>query len=84
MSHIHWVAQQNKLEIPKDKDEVNKQHIHEDSSALSRRDGSDTAEFFFSVSISFFLSVAPFAGARAQGHLTLDWLWICGDALRCC
>jgi hypothetical protein len=29
MSHIHWVARQNKLEIPKDKDEVNKQDIHE-------------------------------------------------------
>ncbi len=54
MSHIHWVAQQNKLEIPKDKDDVNKQDIHEYSSALSRHDGSDTAEFFFSVSISFF------------------------------
>ena len=29
MSHIHWVARQNKLEIPKDKDEVNKQDIHD-------------------------------------------------------
>jgi hypothetical protein len=29
MSHIHWVPRQNKLEIPKDKDEVNKQDIHE-------------------------------------------------------
>ena len=29
MSHIHWVARQNKLETPKDKDEVNKQDIHE-------------------------------------------------------
>jgi hypothetical protein len=29
MSHIHWVARQNKLEIPKDKDEVNKRDIHE-------------------------------------------------------
>ena len=29
MSHIHWVTQQNKLEIPRDKDEVNKQDIHE-------------------------------------------------------
>ena len=29
MSHIHWVAQQNNLEIPRDKDEVNKQDIHE-------------------------------------------------------
>ena len=29
MSHIHWVARQNKLEIPKDKDEVNKGDIHE-------------------------------------------------------
>ncbi len=29
MPHIHWVAQQNKLEIPRDKDEVNKQDIHE-------------------------------------------------------
>ncbi len=24
MSHIHWVARQNKLDIPRDKDEVNK------------------------------------------------------------
>ena len=29
MFHIHWVPQQNKLEIPRDKDEVNKQDIHE-------------------------------------------------------
>ena len=29
MPHIHWVARQNKLEIPKDKDEVNKQDIHD-------------------------------------------------------
>jgi hypothetical protein len=29
MPHIHWVARQNKLEIPKDKDEVNKRDIHE-------------------------------------------------------
>ncbi len=27
--HIHWVGRQNKLEIPKDKDEVNKQDIHD-------------------------------------------------------
>ena len=26
---MHWVAQQNKLEIPRHKDEVNKQDIHE-------------------------------------------------------
>ena len=29
MSHIHWTARQNKLEIPRDKDEVNKGEIHE-------------------------------------------------------
>ncbi len=29
MSHIHWVARQNKLEVPRDKDEVNKREIHE-------------------------------------------------------
>jgi hypothetical protein len=29
MSHIHWVARQNKLEISRDKDEVNKWEIHE-------------------------------------------------------
>jgi hypothetical protein len=29
MSHIHWVARQNKLGIPRDKDEVNKREIHE-------------------------------------------------------
>jgi hypothetical protein len=29
MSHIHWVARQNNLEIPRDKDEVNKRDIHE-------------------------------------------------------
>jgi hypothetical protein len=27
--HIHWVARQNKLEIPRDKDEVNIREIHE-------------------------------------------------------
>ena len=29
MPHIHWVARQNKLEIPRDKDEVNKREIQE-------------------------------------------------------
>jgi hypothetical protein len=29
MTHIHWVTRQNKLEIPVDKDEVNKGEIHE-------------------------------------------------------
>ncbi len=29
MCHIHWVVRQNKLEIPRDKDEVNKREIHE-------------------------------------------------------
>jgi hypothetical protein len=29
MTHIHWVSRQNKLEIPGDKDEVNKREIHE-------------------------------------------------------
>ena len=29
MPHIHWVVRQNKLEIPGDKDEVNKREIHE-------------------------------------------------------
>jgi hypothetical protein len=29
MTHIHWVTRQNNLEIPIDKDEVNKREIHE-------------------------------------------------------
>ncbi len=29
MSHIHWVARQNKLGVPRDKDEVIKREIHE-------------------------------------------------------
>jgi hypothetical protein len=29
MSHIHWVVRQNKLETPKEKDEVNKREVHE-------------------------------------------------------
>ena len=29
MPHIHWVARQNKLEIPRDKAEVNKREIRE-------------------------------------------------------
>jgi len=28
MSHIHWVARQNKLEIPNDDEEVNTPEIH--------------------------------------------------------
>jgi hypothetical protein len=28
MSHIHWVARQNKLEIPYDEEEVNTREIH--------------------------------------------------------
>ena len=29
MTHIHWVARQNKLEIPRDKDEVKQREIRE-------------------------------------------------------
>jgi hypothetical protein len=29
MTRIHWVARQNKLETPKEKDEVNKREVHE-------------------------------------------------------
>ena len=29
MPHIHWVARQNKLETPKEKDELNKREVHE-------------------------------------------------------
>ena len=29
MSHIHWVPRQNKLETPKEKDEVNKHEVRE-------------------------------------------------------
>jgi hypothetical protein len=29
MPHVHWVARQNKLETPKEKDEVNKREVHE-------------------------------------------------------
>jgi hypothetical protein len=29
MSHIHWVPRQNKLETPKEKDEVKKREVHE-------------------------------------------------------
>jgi hypothetical protein len=29
MTHIHWVLRQNKLETPKEKDEVNKREVHE-------------------------------------------------------
>ncbi len=29
MPRIHWVARQNKLETPKEKDEVNKRDVHE-------------------------------------------------------
>ena len=28
MTHIHWVARQNKLEIPNDEEEVNTRDIH--------------------------------------------------------
>ncbi len=44
MSHIRWVTRQNKLEIPRDKDEVNKREIHEYdwTSARSRHDGIPT------------------------------------------
>jgi hypothetical protein len=33
MPHIHWDTRQNKLEIPTDKDEVNKREIHGDGRA---------------------------------------------------
>jgi hypothetical protein len=30
MSHVHWVARQNKLEIPNDEEEVNTREIHKE------------------------------------------------------
>ena len=39
LSHTHWVARQNKLEIPRDKDEVNKREIHEKPTYECRCDG---------------------------------------------
>ncbi len=44
MTHIHWVPRQNKLETPKEKDEVNKREVHECDVRTrgSRRDGSPT------------------------------------------
>jgi hypothetical protein len=29
VTHIHWVARQNKLETPEEKDEINKREVHE-------------------------------------------------------
>jgi hypothetical protein len=29
MTHIHWVVRQNKLETSYEKDEVNKQEVHD-------------------------------------------------------
>jgi hypothetical protein len=53
MTHIHWVTRQNKLEIPRDKDEVNKREIHEcDSRGWQAQDPNQTLDFFF----IFFLS----------------------------
>jgi hypothetical protein len=36
MSHIHWVTRQNKLEIPRDKFEVNKRETHECDGRVQR------------------------------------------------
>ena len=41
MSHIHLVARQNKLEMTRDKDEVNKREIHE-CDGREYADDSDT------------------------------------------
>ena len=40
MTHIHWVARQNKLETPKEKDEVNKGEVQE-YDGLHLRPGPD-------------------------------------------
>jgi hypothetical protein len=40
MPRIHWVARQNKLETPKEKEKVNKQAVHE-------CDGRARDPFFF-------------------------------------
>ncbi len=42
MTHIHWVERQNKLETPKEKDEVKKREVHEcDVRTRDPRDGTD-------------------------------------------
>ncbi len=42
MPHKYWAARQNKLEIPRDKDEVNKREIHECDGRAHRHDGIPT------------------------------------------
>jgi hypothetical protein len=45
MPHIHWVARQNKLEIPRDKDEVKQREIRESD---GQAHDPDTIFLFFS------------------------------------
>jgi hypothetical protein len=50
MPHIHWVERQNKLEIPKEKDEVNKREVHECDVRVRDPDAKPKAnprKFFF-------------------------------------
>jgi hypothetical protein len=60
MPHIHWVERQNKLEIPKEKDETsltyNKSYKFIES---IKRETNETADFFF-ISIFFFQLSSPY------------------------
>ena len=41
MPHIHWVERQNKLEIPKEDDEVNTREIHKRDESAYWKDTTD-------------------------------------------
>jgi hypothetical protein len=51
MSHIHWVPRQNKLEISRDKDEVNKrlkvQVLARDPTTIVSRHEQDVVQIYY-------------------------------------
>ncbi len=52
MPHIHWVARQNKLEIPRDKDEVKQREIRESDGQAHDPDTMVEIEFIMNQSES--------------------------------
>jgi hypothetical protein len=72
MPHIHWVERQNKLEIPKEKDEVNKRAVRIFNSffpTMSRILERSTTCLYYYACINSLSSICPSLLVKARARL---------------
>jgi hypothetical protein len=81
MSHIHWVAQQNKLEIPNDEEDVNTREIHKyDGQAHDRNTMVDPLTPKPTRKAKALVKVSPTIASRHEEDVALKmWQkqWLC-------